>query len=248
LQIIQRGGGSLPVVSHNVVGDLPGGPADGPLLILGGHLDTHDIAPGADDNGSGVVCALEAARALLATGAELAARVKVVLFTAEELGLLGAEAWVQAHDAELDSIRLVLNADCVGVGGGMGICTQRWPELTAALRTHMQPIDESANVNDGIVPFSDHFPFTLAGVAAVMVSGGPGEGGHGGGHTAADTVDKVSANRLQGVSLNLARLALRVGNDAGWTVGRRTPAQIRDVLVASGHDQALRMDGRWRFD
>jgi hypothetical protein len=31
-------------------------------------------------------------------------------------------------------------------------------------------------------------------------------------------------------------------------VGRRTPEQVRDMLVQSGHDQALRMDGRWRWD
>ena len=249
MKVIVRGGGCRPAVSPNVVGDLPCGASNGPLIILGGHLDTHDIAPGADDNGSGVTSALEAARVMLAVQAlPPSARVRVVLFTAEELGLLGAEAYVQAHQAEMGQVRLVLNADCVGVGGGMGICTQRWPELTAALRAHMQTIDETANVNDGIVPFSDHFPFTLAGVAAVMVSGGPGESGHGYTHTCADTVDKVSAIRLQGVALNLARLALRVGSDEQWSVGRRSPEQVRDVLIQSGHDQALRMDGRWRFD
>jgi len=248
LQVIMRGGGSGPALIHNVVGELPGGPADGPQIILGGHLDTHDIAPGADDNGSGVVSALEAARALLAAGAApRQAKVKVVLFAAEELGLLGAEAYVRAHQAELDDIRLVLNADCVGVGGGMGICTQKWPALTEALRAHMRAIDETANVNDGTVPFSDHFPFALQGVPAVMVSGGPGESGRGYGHTACDTVDKVSSNRLQGVALNLARLTLRVGSDAGWAIKRRAAHEVRDVLVSGGYDVALRMDGRWPF-
>ncbi|NLG27083.1 MAG: M20/M25/M40 family metallo-hydrolase, partial [Chloroflexi bacterium] len=247
LQVIVRGGGPFPAVSHNVVGDLPGGAKVGPQIILGGHLDTHDIAPGADDNGSGVVCALEAARALLAAGAVPPVRVRVVLFTAEELGLLGAEAYARDHDAELDDVRIVLNADCVGVGGGMGICTQQWPELTAALRAHMLEVDDTANVNDGIVPFSDHFPFALKGVPAVMVSGGPGESGRGFGHTACDTVDKVSSVRLQGTSLNLARLALRIGSDPAWSITRRTPQAVRDVLVRSGHDVALRMDGRWPF-
>ncbi len=247
LQVIMRGGGSSAALSHNVVGELPGGAVDAPQIILGGHLDTHDIAPGADDNGSGVVSALEAARALAAVGGVPGARVKVVLFAAEELGLLGAEAYVAAHTSELDAIRLVLNADCVGVGGGMGICTQQWPALTEALRAHMRQIDETANVNDGIVPFSDHFPFALQGVPAVMVSGGPGESGRGFGHTACDTVDKVSSTRLQGVALNLARLALRVGSDGDWAIRRRAAEDVRDMLVSGGHDVILRMDGRWPF-
>ena len=247
LQVSMPSGGSTPALSHNVVGELPGGAEGGPQIILGGHLDTHDIAPGADDNGSGVVSALEAARALVAAGAVPPARVKLVLFAAEELGLLGAEAYVRAHQDELHEIRLVLNADCVGVGGGMGICTQQWLALTAKLRSYMRDIDETANVTDAIVPFSDHFPFSLQGVPAVMVSGGPGESGRGFVHTAYDTVDKVSSARLQGVALNLARLALRAGSDPQWTIACREAAEVRDVLVASGHDVALRMDGRWPF-
>jgi len=248
LRLLVRGGGPRPALSHNVVAELPAGPGEeSPLIILCAHLDSHDIAPGADDNGSGVISVLEAARALVAAGARLPARVRVVLFAAEELGLLGAQAYVRSHAAELDRVRLVLNADVTGTPGKLFVALQGCPELLSLIREYARTADAEAQVVDHLVPYSDHFPFSLAGVASVMVASLGGPGSRGFAHTSADTLDKVSAVRLQATAMILARLVVRASLEGEWPGRRHTAEQVREMLVKSGLEEPLRLDGRWPF-
>ncbi|MER6165559.1 M28 family peptidase [Streptomyces violaceorubidus] len=71
----------------NLLARLPG-PDDGPVVVVGAHLDSVDGSPGADDNASGVAVVLETARLLAA--APIAPRVVLAVFDMEELGLIGA--------------------------------------------------------------------------------------------------------------------------------------------------------------
>ena len=247
LRLVVRGGGPRIALSHNVVAELPASPDEGsPLIILCAHLDSHDIAPGADDNGSGVISVLEAARALAAVGARLPARVRVILFAAEELGLLGAQTYVRSHAAELDRVRLVLNADVTGTPGKLFIALQGWPELLGLLQGYVRTVDAEAQVVDHLVPYSDHFPFSLAGVASAMVASRGGPGSRGFAHSSADTLDKVSAARLQATATVLARLVVRASFEREWPA-RRPAEQVRELLIKSGLEDPLRLDGRWPF-
>ncbi len=88
-------------------------------LLLGAHYDSHDIAPGAVDNAGGVAVMVEAMRLLSHVG--LGRSVRVVAFGAEEVGLLGSEAYVRQHTAEFDGIDLMLNLDSRG-----GPAPRRW--------------------------------------------------------------------------------------------------------------------------
>ena len=108
---------------YNVVATLKGTDPDAGYYILCGHYDsivTHgfnwnwrtDPAPGADDNGTGVVCVLEAARLL--SGLTFPWSIKFVLFSGEELGLWGSRAYAMRSVEEGDRILGVLNLDMVG--------------------------------------------------------------------------------------------------------------------------------------
>ncbi len=80
-----------------------------PLLIVGAHFDTVPGSPGADDNASAVAALLELARWLgsrLATLAQPRARVQLVAYDLEEMGLLGSAA----HSRELRRAGTVLRA------------------------------------------------------------------------------------------------------------------------------------------
>jgi hypothetical protein len=70
-------------------------------------------APGANDNASGVAALLETARAL--SGLNMPFDLVFVLFSAEELGLLGSRAYVADLSAlEVDDILGVFNIDMIG--------------------------------------------------------------------------------------------------------------------------------------
>jgi hypothetical protein len=99
---------------RNVVARIPGRDASAPAVLLVAHYDSVPVSPGAADNASGVAALLEAARALRA-GPPLDGDVMLLFTDAEEVGLLGAEAFVRSPLA--DRVGLVLNFDNPGSGG-----------------------------------------------------------------------------------------------------------------------------------
>jgi bacterial leucyl aminopeptidase len=73
------------------------GASDGPVTILGGHMDSINLrnpstgrAPGADDDGSGTVNLIEAFRALAAAGFQPPTPIEFQWYAGEEGGLLGS--------------------------------------------------------------------------------------------------------------------------------------------------------------
>ncbi len=84
-------------------------------LMLAAHYDSVNTAPGASDDGAGVVTLLETLRALK-TGAPLKNDVIFLFTDGEELGLLGARAFVAEHPWMRD-VGLVLNFEARGAGG-----------------------------------------------------------------------------------------------------------------------------------
>jgi hypothetical protein len=79
--------------SHNVIGEIRGSEFPNQIILVGGHLDSWDIAPGAHDDGSGIVQSIEVLRLLKAIGYQPRHTLRAVLFTNEENGTRGAAAY-----------------------------------------------------------------------------------------------------------------------------------------------------------
>lgn len=101
---------------ENILARLPGTkPSPGGALMLATHYDSSEAAPGAADDGSGVVTLLETARALKA-GPPLAEDVLFLVTDAEEDGLLGARLFQDEHPRAKE-VGLVLNFEARGTAG-----------------------------------------------------------------------------------------------------------------------------------
>jgi Zn-dependent M28 family amino/carboxypeptidase len=128
------------------------------------------------------------------------------------------------------------------------LMTQNSETLAAYLRA--LPLGEiGAQVEDArLVPYSDHFSFTLAGVASLMaVTSRPSSGG-GWGHTAADTLDKLDMHAVREAAVATARLLLRMAVEPeGLPVGREPADAVRDALVEAGLEEPMRARGAWPF-
>ncbi len=99
---------------RNVVGEKPGQDDPDQIYLITAHIDdmpSGSIAPGADDNGSGSVAVLTAARLLASYDFDYTLR--FVLFTGEEQGLLGSAAYAADAYAQGDDIRGVVNLDMI---------------------------------------------------------------------------------------------------------------------------------------
>ena len=80
--------------ARNVVATLRGSTLPDEIIVLGGHLDSWDLATGAIDNGIGSFAVLDIARAFMANGLQPKRTLKFVLFMGEEQGLFGSRYMV----------------------------------------------------------------------------------------------------------------------------------------------------------
>ena len=103
-------------------------------MILGAHLDHLGMMPvlfpGALDNASGVSIAMGVARAIATSGIELKRSLVILLFGAEEVGLVGSTWFVNHFPFPKDRIRMMINLDMVGRGNSLFAATSDlWKEL-----------------------------------------------------------------------------------------------------------------------
>jgi len=239
-----------PVTAYNVIAEIPGTDPGQGWILEGGHYDGHDISQAAQDNGAAVAALLEAARLLSPLRQHLKAGIRFVFFSGEELGLYGSYAYARQHAAELDSLRLVLNADVVAQAMPLVLQTQASPALAAYFRS--LPLDQlDCVVNDAPGSFimnSDHFPFSLAGVAGVWAVTTPPPPGRGWVHFSADSVDKVEPRLLRQTAAALTRLLLHMAAEPdALPRGLASPAEVQRAVTAAGFEPALRASGRWLF-
>jgi hypothetical protein len=102
--------------SANIIATIKGSEG-GKSLVLLSHYDSNPHSSlGASDAGSGVVTILESVRAFLAKNKIPKNDIHIVITDAEELGLLGAKAFVDKHPLA-KNIGLVLNFEARGSGG-----------------------------------------------------------------------------------------------------------------------------------
>ena len=106
---------TLPdVESANVIGEIRGSVHPEEIVLIGAHLDSWDVCPGAHDDGAGVAHVLEAARLILSSGPRPRRTIRVVLFINEENGLRGGRAYARDHAAEIPSHVLAIETDSGG--------------------------------------------------------------------------------------------------------------------------------------
>ena len=239
-----------PDITHNVMGDLTGQAWPERYLIVGAHHDSHDLCVGARDNAGGVGIMLEIARLLHKSPIGVGRTIRFIGFGAEELGLLGAEAYAASHDAELDRLDLLLDLDCAGRPGPKDLCVNQWPSLRDLLKCITQDITDLGFTDAPCSTHMDHFQFFLRGVPTGTLASNnrsgidPKDAYH---HTAADTLDKLTAEDVQAEALRTARALIRLSWSWPWPATRRSRGEVRHMLKASGLLGNLAVEGRFPF-
>ena len=171
--VIQRGSYVQSATVRNVVARIAGAASTGAVLVTA-HYDSRELALGAADDGSGVVSILEALRAMQAS--EPLQNDLIVLFTdAEELGLLGARAFVNEHPWMAD-VRLALSLEMRG-GGGPSIMFETGQENGWIVRAY-RAADPTAygnsmsyEVYQRLPRDTDYTPFKEAGIQGLNFAG-----------------------------------------------------------------------------
>jgi aminopeptidase YwaD len=165
-----------------------------PAVIVGGHYDSVQGAPGANDNASGTVTVLELARSLVAEG--WAKEVWFVWFDGEEDGLWGSRNFVQAYPEWVRGLRAMFNLDMVGVRANPVLGIGGDPALLRLLE------QSGVAFNDlGGSGGSDHAPFAQAGVPVLFFHWGIDPNYH-------QPTDTVADPQLMAETAGAVRVAL----------------------------------------
>jgi hypothetical protein len=206
-----RNRGSRAVAVWNVLGRIQGTDPSGAILLMA-HYDPVPRSSGASDAGTGVAAILEAVRALR-HGSALKNDFVVLLSDAEELGLMGARAFVDRHRWATE-ISVVLNFEMRGHRGASmmfetghenGWAVRQW----AAADPHPVGNSVSLAVYRSMPNDTDFSPFRDRGIQGLNF--GAIEGGNLY-HLALDDLNHNSPETLQHQGIQALAMARHLGN------------------------------------
>ena len=167
----------------NKVVTIPGhGSNSDEIILITAHMDStssqpRTLAPGAEDNASGISALMEAARLLRLY--KFDRTIKIIFFTGEEQGLWGSEAYVADHPSEMEHIVGVVNLDMFGYDNDQDLCIELHVGTMAAsnqVGTCFTEVNNNYNLGltydyltTGAIRASDHASFWDADVGAIEV-------------------------------------------------------------------------------
>jgi len=210
--------------SYNTIAEIPGTDKADEVIMLGGHLDSWHAATGATDNAIGCAIMMEAARILKAVGVKPRRTIRVALWSGEEQGLLGSQAYVKAYFGAFEDPKPgyekfggYFNIDS-GTGRVRGASVFGPPEAASILRKILEPFK-----GDGVVGAaatrsrglggSDNTSFNQAGLPGIGMGQDTIEYNSHTWHTNLDTYERILEDDVKKDAVTVAwsvyQLAMR---------------------------------------
>jgi Zn-dependent M28 family amino/carboxypeptidase len=211
--------------SANVIGEIAGREKPEEVVVIGGHIDSWDVGAGAQDDGSGIITALEAAHLIHKLGLKPRRTLRVVFWTNEENGGAGGLAYREWVGDQIKNHVAAIEMD----GGaekpaGFGVSAHGDSPGT------LDKVRQIGKLLDRIDAGSIQPGGGGADIAPLMRDGVPGLAVRTVGthyfdwhHSRADTADKV---KLEDLRANIAAMAVMayILADMPETLGQSTPA------------------------
>ncbi len=188
--------------AYNTIAEIPGTDKKDEVVMLGGHLDSWHAATGATDNAIGCAVMMEAARILKAIGVKPRRTIRVALWSGEEEGLLGSQAYVKEHFGSFEEPKPdyskfagYFNIDS-GTGRARGAGVFGPPEAAAVVRAALAPFEDigvmGAIATQGrALGGTDSTSFSQAGLAGIGMNQDPIEYFSATWHTNLDTYERI---------------------------------------------------------
>jgi carboxypeptidase Q len=155
--------------SRNVVAEVVGREKPDEVVVLGGHIDSWDVGQGAMDDGGGSVAAWEAVRLIRQLGLRPRRTVRVVLWTNEENGLDGGDAYLARHRAALSRHVAAMESDA-GVFNPRGVLfagSDKAVEVLRQVGQLLRPIGADKVTKVDSSPEADIEPMVTLGVPGI---------------------------------------------------------------------------------
>ncbi len=206
---------------YNTVAEIVGTDKKDEVIMMGGHLDSWHSATGATDNGTGCAIMMEAARILAALKVKPRRTIRVALWSGEEQGLLGSQAYVAQHfgsaeDPKPDYFKFggYFNDDA-GTGRVRGLSVFGPREAGTIMREIVGPwsfmgVEGAISTDSRRLGGSDHTSFNQAGLPGIGLMLDPVEYGSHTWHTNLDTYERVIPEDIQQAAMVVASAAYKL--------------------------------------
>jgi len=231
---------------NSVILTLTGSENPDEIVIVGGHLDSISgtstgettIAPGADDNASGIATLTEVLTVFLATGEQPKRTIKFIGYAAEEVGLRGSSEIATQASNNNDKVLAVMQLDMTGYIGGPEDIVFMDDYTDSGLNTYLtqlldtyQPTVNYAFSTCGY-GCSDHASWHNKGYPASMPFESKMNAYNPHIHSANDTPDKLDATAEH--ALNFAKLATSFAIEMGFnTATQETPMLENNIPLTN---------------
>lgn len=200
------------VESFNVVGEIRGRERPQEIVLVGCHFDSWDPGTGASDDAVGCIVTWEAARLMKKLNIKPRRTVRVVLFTNEENGLRGGNAYRDTHAKDAANHIFALESDSgVFAPARLGFTgSEAARKLINDIATLLAPIGMQAVVPGG--GGADIGPIAALGKVPMMAYAGDATRYFTIHHTPADTVDRIDPQEVSKAAASIAAMVYVVAD------------------------------------
>ena len=240
------------IKARNVIATLPGKSLPKEKIVVGGHLDTWDLATGAIDNGIGSFSVIDMARTFKALHLQPQRTVEFVLFMGEEEGLLGSKAYVAeaTKNKTIDQIAFMLNYDMTNDPKGYNATDEFCKPLFQAIGALASKLDTTFknNFSSRAGLHSDHQSFMLHGVPTGGSFGGalPNKG-RDCYHADCDSFDLVDESGLKNTVRFSSMLVYGLADVQKIPAKHLNDAETKAFLIRNNLKEPLQIAGEWRW-
>ena len=237
---------------RNIIAKKIGSKFPNEKIVLGGHLDSWDLATGSIDNGVGSFSVMDIARTFKKLNLQNDRTIEFVLFMGEEVGLIGSKYYVNQalKDGSINQIKAMSNMDM----------TTNPKSYYSTMESNLPILTDYANDVQKVIPdfklktfasvdlHSDHQPFMLQGVPIIGLSDSQfTKGALNCYHANCDTFDYVEEIGLKNNVILETYLLYRLSNLKEIPSKRWNEQEIKEALIKGNLETPLRISGDWRW-
>lgn len=246
---------SRMIKARNIVATIKGESSkyDNEKIIIGGHLDSWDLAHGAIDNGIGSFSVLDIARAFKALKLKAKRPIEFVLFMGEEEGLLGSKAMVERlkKTNAMDNVAFMINLDMSNNTNGFNASGRdEMVTFLTKLGEQIKKIEPSFknNIINKATLHSDHQTFMLEGVPTASPIGDLSPEALGCYHANCDRFSLVKKDEMINTVRYTAMLLYGIANAEELPAKKLDFYSTRDFFVKENLQTELELGKEWRWE
>lgn len=240
------------IKARNVVATLTGSEIPQEEIVIGGHLDSWDLATGAIDNGIGSFAVLDIARAFKANKLHPKRTVKFIMFMGEEQGLFGSRHLVAAaiKSNTIDNIKYMMNLDMAGNPIGMNAGGKLEDEaffatLGATIQKQDTMYQNTFSNRSGL--HSDHQPFMLEGVPILSVHSNLDRSIYGCYHSDCDDFNLVNKDHITNTARFGTMMLYGLANAETLPATKMDSETTKQFMIDNNLKEKLIIGGDWKW-